>query len=332
MLRRALPLLVAPLFLSLSANAGVVERVVAVVGEDAVLLSDLRTRGRPFLAQIAASVPPGPQRAAAESQFNKELLEKLVEEKLLAVAAQEGHVTVTSQDIDGALENIARAADLKVSQLVQEAEARSGMSEADYREEIRKQLLEGKVLQGRIQGRIRIMDDDLRRTYEQTVREERVLLEYQPAWIVLHVPTEAAGQAATRKLATELYERAKAGEDFAALARAHSDDLPTRDAGGDLGIRAPKGSQQAQTGKRQVLSGPLEAAVLSLESGGVTAPIELEGSLFIVKLQSRQPSRYTGFTAARTEMTNRLQSKLLTDERQRLLTNLKKRIHVEQRL
>ena len=47
------------------ARANVAERVVAVVGEHAILLSDMHQRARPFLLQIHQKVPPGAQQAAA---------------------------------------------------------------------------------------------------------------------------------------------------------------------------------------------------------------------------------------------------------------------------
>src|SRR5258707_8908105 len=58
----AVALAVAPL-----AGAMVAERVVAVVGEHAILLSDMRQRARPFLSQIQQRVPVGGQERAAGS-------------------------------------------------------------------------------------------------------------------------------------------------------------------------------------------------------------------------------------------------------------------------
>ena len=69
------------------ADAVVVERIVAVIGDKPILLSELRARARPFLLQIVATVPAGAQQAAAQSQVLKDLLEKMVDEELEAQAA-----------------------------------------------------------------------------------------------------------------------------------------------------------------------------------------------------------------------------------------------------
>jgi prolyl 4-hydroxylase len=60
--------------------------VVAVVGRDAVLLSELRKRARPVLLQIYERVPAGPQRSAVESEMYKELMQQMVDEKLIQLA------------------------------------------------------------------------------------------------------------------------------------------------------------------------------------------------------------------------------------------------------
>src|SRR5262245_30573714 len=83
--------------------ATVVERVVAVVGERAILLSDLRKRAAPYLAQIHGTVPAGAQRNAAISQLYKSLVEKMVDEELEQRAAQQAKVVVTEREVEEAL-------------------------------------------------------------------------------------------------------------------------------------------------------------------------------------------------------------------------------------
>jgi peptidyl-prolyl cis-trans isomerase SurA len=77
-------LLSAAFVLGVSANARAitVEKVVAVVGEKAILLTDLRKRARPFLAQLGASVPEGPRRTAEESKMYSQLIDRMVDEQL----------------------------------------------------------------------------------------------------------------------------------------------------------------------------------------------------------------------------------------------------------
>lgn len=316
------------------AHAVVVERVVAVVGDRPILLSELRRRAKPFLLQVQLKVPPGPQQAAAESQVLKELIEKVIDEELEVQAADKAKIVVGSDEVDAAIRNVAQMQGLTVPELVREARNRSGMSEIDYRDEIRRQILEGKMLQLRVKGRVRITEEDVKGIYERTLKEERKRREYHPSWIVLRILPGSSREAIEerRALAAELVKKLRAGESFAGLAKIYSDDTATRDLGGDLGIRAPQGSQAATAGKRPVLSPELENVALPLEPGQVSDPVNVGEALVILTVTSRQPSRFTTYDAAKPEMLQRLQGEILEKAKRKWLEELKGRTHLDVRL
>ncbi|MFO0614508.1 MAG: peptidylprolyl isomerase [Polyangiaceae bacterium] len=316
------------------ANAVIVEKVVAVVGDNAILLSDLQARGEPFLRQIVKALPEGPQRAAAQSQMNRDLLEKMIEEELETQAAERAKIVVSTDDLDKALQNIADQQGMSLATLFDLTERKTGMTETQYRAEIRRQIVEGKLLNLRVRGRIHITDEQLRSAYARSVREERETREYHPAWIVLQVPIGSSPEAKQERIdaAKQLVEFARNGEEFFDLAAKYSDDTNTKDQGGDLGLRAPQKTVAAQTGKRPFLSEAFEKAVFPLEVGDVTDPIDAGDGIVIIKLLSRQKSRYTTFEDARDEMVQRVQNELLQKEKDDMITEFKKRTHIERRL
>lgn len=317
-----------------TADAIVVERIVAVVGERGILLSELRQRARPFLIQIQQRLPPGAQQAAAESQVYKELIEKMVIEELEAQAAAKAKIQVTTDELDNALRNIAASQGLTVEGVYQDAKQRSGMSQQEYRDELRRQILEGKMLQLRVKGRMRITEEDVRVMFDRTLREERRRREYRPAWVVLRIMPGSSPEAIEerKQLAAEIAERARRGEDFATLARAYSDDPGSRQKGGDLGIRAPQGTQAALTGRREVMSPELETLLLPLEPGQVTGPVRVADAIVVLKLIDRQASRYTTFEEARPEMIQRLQAEILEKAKRKWIEDLKRKTHLDVRL
>jgi peptidyl-prolyl cis-trans isomerase SurA len=319
------------------ARASVVERVVAVIGDRPILLSELRNRAKPFLVEISRKMPPGPQQAAAESQIFKELLEKMIDDELESQAADKSKVGVTSDEIDNALRNLAQMQNLTVPELVHNV-TRSGLSEQDYRDELRRQLLEGKMLQLRVKGRVRITEEDVKAMYERTLREERKRREYHPRWIVLAIPKGSSPEAVAERqaLGRDIVRRVRSGEDFGLLARRFSDDSRTREAGGDLEIFAPAGSPQVQAGRRRAMAADIDAAVFALEAGGVTDPMRITGALgdnlVIVQVIERQDSHYTTYDAAKQEMLQRLQAEILEKAKKKWLEELKARTHLDVRL
>lgn len=123
----------------------VVERVVAVVGHEAIFSTELAARMKPITKQLEGRVPEGPQRAAATEQATRALLDQLIDERLIAAAADMAKISVSREEVDRALEAVASSQKLTLAELLRAA-SDQGLSEAEYRAELRRQLLEGKLL------------------------------------------------------------------------------------------------------------------------------------------------------------------------------------------
>jgi peptidyl-prolyl cis-trans isomerase SurA len=314
------------------AHAVVLERVVAVIGDKPILLSELRNRAKPELIQIQRQVPEGAQRTVAESRAMKSTLERMIEDELQAQAATRARVTVTPDEVNNTLRGVAAGQGRALSDIFRDARRIFGLSEQEYRDEIRRQVLEGKMLQLRVRNRIRLTEEDLKAGYQRLVREERRELEYKAAWLVVRVQADATpAVVAERKAYAETLAKRAETEDFTALVAKHSDDAATRDKGGDLGIRANAGSAAAQQG-RPTLGADLEAAVQALEPGGVTKAIRAGDAFVVLKLAARAPSRLTSYEASKQEVERVLQEELFRKAKKKWMEELRTRTHVEVRL
>jgi peptidyl-prolyl cis-trans isomerase SurA len=302
-------------------QATVVERVVAVVGERAILLSDLRERAQPFLAQIQQQAPNGAQRNAAISQLYKGLIEKLVDEELEQRAAIQAKIAITAAEVEEALGRVAAQNGVTVERLFAEAR-RTGLDEAGYRDELRRQLLQTKLINVRLQGRIRVSDDDIRAAYRRLVLEERDKLSFRVGWVLIaRRPGETrAAVAAQRKLAEQVSHEA-ARRDFAELARRYSEDPRTKEAGGVLGA-----THLAE------LAPELRRVVATLEVGQVSSVVVVPTGFAVLKLIEREESSLPPFEEARNELAQRVYLEKMTQARRSWLDNLRRQQHVEVRL
>ncbi len=303
------------------ASATLIERIVAVVGERAILLSDLRERAQPFLLQIHQGVPVGAQRNAAISQLYKGLIEKLVDEELEQRAAIQAKVTVTAREVEEALERVAGQNGITVARLLSEAK-KTGLDEIGYREELRRQLLQTKLINVRLQGRIRVSEDDLRGYYHRLVLEERSKLGFRVAWIKLTTRpgATAAETLAARKRADGLALSATR-YDFAALARQNSDDRSTRENGGLL-----------PTTHAEQVAPQLQRVLVALDVGEVSPVVAIPGGFGIFKLVSREETTLPSYEEARQELSQRVYLEKMTQARRAWLDNLRRQQHVEVRL
>ncbi|HEY6557159.1 MAG TPA: peptidylprolyl isomerase [Polyangiaceae bacterium] len=305
-----------------TAEAALVERVVAVVGEKAILFTDLRERARPMLLRVHQEVPVGAQRAAAISQVYKLMLESMIDEELELRAASRSKVVVTAREIDDALARIAAQNKLSVEQVVEEA-TRAGLTERQYRSELRRQVMEAKLLNLRLQGRIRVTDEDTRAAYRRILLEERKKQRFRPAWITIPAPSGASSDelARQRSLAESILHQAAQGADFAELARQHSNDARTRDAGGTLGWM-----------KSGQLPAIVDRAALSLAVGEVGGPVRLEDRFVIIKIVERDASQLPSYEEARPELAERVYMEKMNKARRQWLDSLRRRTHVDVRL
>ena len=256
-------------------------------------------------------VPNGAQRNAAISQLYKGLIEKLVDEELEQRAAIQAKVAVTPREIEEALTRVASQNSVTVDRLFAEAK-RTGMDEAAYREELRRQLLQTKLINVRLQGRIRVSDDDLRSAYQKLVMEEREKLSFRVAWVLVGVK-----QGATPKQVSEQRRIA----DFAALAARYSDDVASRATGGVL-----PATHLAE------LSTPLRRIVSALDAGAVSSVIAVPSGFAVLKLLEREETSLPTFDEARSELAQRVYLEKMTQARRSWLDNLRRQQHVEVRL
>jgi peptidyl-prolyl cis-trans isomerase D len=102
---------------------------------------------------------------------------------------------------------------------------------------------------------------------------------------------DKAAEAKAKKAA----ERARAGEDFAALARELSEDPGSKDSGGDLG-----------EAERADFVGPFGDAVWSMKPGEIRGPVKTEFGWHVIKLESVAPETTRSFDEVRAELDDEL--------------------------
>jgi peptidyl-prolyl cis-trans isomerase SurA len=331
---RLLPKIACALLLSSAAllrsgdvEASIVERVVAVVGERPILLSELRQRARPHLFRIASQTQNPTQQAAAENEMFRDLLNRMIDDRLTEQAADKAHLTVTPEEVDAAIRDVAQRAHLDPRQVVAEAK-KSGLSEQEYRDEMRRQVLQGKLIQLRVRGRVRVTDQDARAAYQHMLKETSEQQPVELRIIVLQVPPGATEQTANARLALgeEIVHRAKSGDDFCQLVKQYSDDAGTKDRCGSNGPVPLR-----------ILLPELQEAATTLKPGEVSKPIVFrdpsgQQAILIVQPIQTTSSKPAGFEEVKDQMMERAFLEA-TDRQWKLwLQELRRGVYIDMRL
>ena len=308
------------------AEASIVERIVAVVGERPILLSELRQRARPHLYRIMQATQNPAQQAAQESEMFRELLSRMIDERLEETAADKSHITVSPEEVDNGIRQVAAQTKLQPKDVVNEAK-KQGLTEQDYRDEIRRQVLEGKLIQLRVRNRVRVTDADARAVYNRWVKEMQKEQTIDLRLLALAIPPDATEERAKARVALgeELSRRGKAGEDFCKLVHDYSDDPSTRD---NCGSRGPLRIAQ--------LSPELLQVVRALKPGDVSQPImfrDPNGQAGVLIAQApKDPQKVPTFEQVKEEMLNQAFFDATERQRKLWLQELRRGLYIDVRL
>jgi peptidyl-prolyl cis-trans isomerase SurA len=312
------------------AHATIVERVVAVIGERPVLWTDLLHRAIAGRVQIRQQTHDANVISLQEQEMYKELLDRMIDDRLEEQQADRAHVTVTPEEIDRAISNIAAQAQAQQSRPVTVADVmaeirRRGLTEQDFHDEIRRQILEGKLIELRVRPRVRVTDQDAHSTYTRWVDDLKDQEPMDVRILALRLlPQSTKEQIQARMtLAAELARRARAGTDFCEIVSQYSDDIPTRTTCGS------HGPQPFAT-----LLPAIQSAVRSMKAGEISDPISvvIGQEQVIVVLMPMGRARVPPFAEVKDEMTQKALMEGLERARKQWLQDLRRNVYVDVRL
>jgi peptidyl-prolyl cis-trans isomerase SurA len=276
----------------------------------------VKERALPILLRVYATVPEGPQRAAAISQIYTTLLERMVDEELEELAAKNSGIVISTEEVNEALARVSAQNKLSVNEVLIEAK-RSGLSVANYRDELRRQLLQAKMSQVRLRGRIQVTEKDTDAAYKRLASQERMQLVQRTLQLRIPIGKGEAEQAKQRALAESLSQRARRGEDLQGLIEEHA-------ASSGSGLSAPKAPMQEPK--------PIQRASLALDVGETSLPVKHGGDWVILQVVERPPSELPPLNDVREEMHQQVYMEKMAEAREHWLKGLRRRTHVEIRL
>lgn len=310
---------------STSAHAEIVDRIVAIVEDDAIFLSQLEKRLRPAERQLS-QIPDTRVRAERREQLYRETLERMIDDALIRRAANRAQLSVTPADIDRMAGGIAQQHNTTVDELYAAVES-EGITREEYRGVLEAEVLRLRVMNVRIRGRVNITASDLQEEYRRRVRTAADRAPFQVAHIFFAFtanPTQAEIET-VRARADRVAQRLAAGEDFAQLALTASEDTASRESGGDLGTIDPDNPDQPAPDW-------LVNAVRSLAVGQVTQVTRGENGFHIFRMLSRQQPDVPALADVRDELYNELLNREMARQQRVYLRELRQRAAVDVRL
>ena len=145
--------------------ATVVEEIVARVGNEIITKSDIDHEQHRLYDELSRRYQ-GSELDEQFAQQKKQLLEYIINQKLLEQRAAELHLNV-DDDVSAAIKRLREESNIPNEQALQEALKQEGSTIAELREDFRRRIIQQRILWNYVQGKVNITEDEIKNYYEQ---------------------------------------------------------------------------------------------------------------------------------------------------------------------
>jgi len=245
-----------------TARAEVLDRIVAVINDEVITLSELKAS----VALAESSFKDNPGGKIDKKVSRKKILDDLVKEKLIKQASDKMGIDVSEEEIDNAVNEIQDQNGFTRKELLL-ALAGSGLTYEEYRDRLKGQIRSVKFMDMRFRSRINIKPDEIDNYYRQHIDE----FYGAPSFRISIIFIDGADEARLAVRIGKVMRGLRAREPFSELAKRYSDDVSSA-SGGDLGL--------VKTGE---MDETLEREIFKLSVGEVSPPIQKPEGIYLVK-------------------------------------------------
>ena len=299
------------------AGAEVVDRIVAVVNDEIITSYAVEKEKASILKEAERQQPPpAPQTLV---RLDEKALDRLIDKKLVEQKVRELDIRITEEEVRQAIEDVKRQNKLSQESLVS-ALANQGLSFDQYKVQIREQLERLRLVSQEVRSKIQVGEREMREYYEanpgrfggeDNFRARNIYFKLDDK-----MPADQVKKVMTTAMSV-LYE-ARAGKDFAELARQYSEEPSAKTTGGDLG-----------TFRKGDILPEFEESLTRMKPGEVSDLIYVTGGLHIVKLEERFAGTPKPFEQVKAEVEDILYRKKSEDRFNQWVTDLRKDAAIE---
>lgn len=293
------------LFSGLSYATEVIDRIVAIVNDDIITLSDFN--------KYIVSLPK------QTVEINKDqALNDLVEQMILTQEAAKLGITVTDAEIDRSIESVKGKLDMSDEQM-NEMLIKQNLTTEQFRNQWRLQILSGKLVSTLVKGRIAVTDEEIKDLYKQYYGEIENADEVEIAHILISFDASEEQQALQK--ANKVAELAKSGSNFSKLVSEYSDDTFSKDKEGVLGY----------FNKGELVS-ELEDVVSVTEVGKTSGPVKTISGFHIIKVLDRNTLDENSVDQYREQLRQEIYKQKVTEELEKYIDGIRENAYIEIKL
>jgi peptidyl-prolyl cis-trans isomerase C len=260
----------------------------------------------------------GPVPADQRDRIYRDVLDQLVGYKLLLQEATARKVVVPETEVDARIDQVKKqfpSEDLFMQTLIDRK-----MTVEQIKADARKEIAIGRLIDSAIAEKVAVKPEQIEAFYKNNPDQFKQPERVKASHILISVPenADAAARAQAKTTAEKILKDVRAGKDFAALAKQHSQDPGSAVNGGDLGF--------FEQGR---MVGPFNDVAFSLKPGATSNLVETQFGYHIIKVAEKQAGRTVPLDEVRPQLEQYLQNQNKESETEAFVKSLRARGKVE---
>lgn len=255
-------------------SGNTIDRIVAKVGKEIILESELNQRYEQYMAM----------QLITEEVTKEEVLEDMIESELIVIAAREQGIETDKMQMKEMAEQ--RIEELKGNyrselEFRQSLKSETGMTPSELKDYFIDMMIEQKlkdeIINSVIKSKTHVTDSEVKEYYDDNLAEMKKRPEKDElGMILINVEAGEKTKSEALKKIMEINNKINKGDDFSELAKSQS-DCPSSSQGGDLGFF-----------RRGMMVKPFEDAAFELEPGEVSDIVETQFGYHIIMMEEKK--------------------------------------------
>lgn len=290
--------------LSTSSMAETLDRIVAVVGDIPITLTNLRKFLKLKNNSEMLKIPKKEQEKALEMLIEKELIEQ---------KAKKIGIGVSDNEVEEEIENVKKINNI-TTEILELALLKEGMTLSEYKEVVRFQILKAKVVNREVRPFVVVTDDILHNYYQTEIASG---LEKLVSFRVITI-YENQKYKLERDI-RDYYNMAKKGIDFDEIVKKASERYKVTDT-------------SSENVKLKSLSQELQEAIANMKPQELGPLVKFDMGFQIFKLNAVKYEGLKPFEEVKEDLKKQYQKDKMDQIYKKWLDDLKKEIYVEKRL
>ena len=308
-LRHALAIAFLLSSLCFPAQGEIIDRVVAIVNEEVITLSELLQIVQTQSQNAAAVLSPENYRG---------LLQQIIDQKLVDQEALKEEIAVSDREVDRAIETIKEKNGLTDEQFNQ-ALAQQGMTRGEYREKMREEIRRSQVIAQKIQSQVSVGEKEVKKYFNEHRDDyfESARVKIEQIFIPLGPEATADTRATYARKAEDALNRIRSGDDFRKVAEEYGN------------LAQEKSSDDVGYFNKGELMTPLDDAAFSLKVGAVSNVISTNKGFFIIRVLDRTEEKTKTLEEVRDQISNQLVQQKMEKKFQDWIKDLHSNAYIE---